>query len=251
MDLGLAGKIALVTGSSRGIGCTIAKTLHREGCCLALNGRSDAALGNTALALGERCSIHVADVTRPEDCRKLIAAVMQRWGRLDILVCNVGSGDSVPPGHENAAEWHRVLALNLLSATNMVEAARPYLRPSHGTIVCISSICGLQTLGAPVTYSGAKAALNAYVRGMARPLGGEGIRIVAVAPGNVFFQGGTWDKKLHNDRAAVTAMLDSQVALKRFGTPEEVGDIVAFLASPRAAFITGTIIVADGGQICT
>ncbi len=154
------------------------------------------------------------------------------------------------PGRESAVEWHRVLTLNLLTATNMVEAARPALQTHAGVVICISSICGLRSLGAPIAYSGAKAAMNAYVRGMARPLADDGIRIVAVAPGNIYFVGGTWDRKLREDRAAVTTMIEQQVALKRLGTPHEIANLVAFLASPQAAFITGTVIVADGGQIC-
>jgi 3-oxoacyl-[acyl-carrier protein] reductase len=116
-------------------------------------------------------------------------------------------------------------------------------------IVCVSSICGLAALGAPVTYSAAKAALNATVRGLARPLAHEGIRINAVAPGNILFDGGTWARKLAENKSDVEDMLAREVPLRRLGTPGEIADVVAFLASPRAAFITGTVIVADGGQL--
>jgi 3-oxoacyl-[acyl-carrier protein] reductase len=116
-------------------------------------------------------------------------------------------------------------------------------------IVCVSSICGLAALGAPVTYSAAKAALNATVRGLARPLALEGIRINAVAPGNILSPDGTWARKLAENRPAVDEMLARDVPMRRLGKPEEIADIVAFLASPRAAFITGTVIVADGGQL--
>jgi 3-oxoacyl-[acyl-carrier protein] reductase len=116
-------------------------------------------------------------------------------------------------------------------------------------IVCVSSICGLAALGAPVTYSAAKAALNATVRGLARPLAQKGIRINAVAPGNILFEGGTWARKLAENKAGVEDMLAREVPLRRLGKPDEIADVVGFLASPRAAFITGTVIVADGGQL--
>jgi 3-oxoacyl-[acyl-carrier protein] reductase len=178
----------------------------------------------------------------------LAADAASRWGGLDILVCNAGSGQSVPPGMETEAEWRRVLDLNLFSALNMISAARPHMRRG-GAIVCISSICGLAALGAPVTYSAAKAALNAAVRGLARPLAGNGLRINAVAPGNILFPGGTWARKLAEDKASVDAMLAREVAMVRLGKPEEIADLAVFLASPRAGFVTGTVYVADGGQL--
>ncbi|MCJ9700932.1 SDR family NAD(P)-dependent oxidoreductase [Bradyrhizobium sp. SHOUNA76] len=116
-------------------------------------------------------------------------------------------------------------------------------------IVCISSIAGMAALGAPVTYYAAKAALNATVRGLARPLALEGIRINAVAPGNILSADGTWARKIAENKHAVDDMLQREVALRRLGTPEEIADVVTFLASPRAAFITGSVMVADGGQL--
>jgi 3-oxoacyl-[acyl-carrier protein] reductase len=144
-----------------------------------------------------------------------------------------------------------VMDLNLFAATNMMEAARPLMArgSSDRAIVCISSIAGMAALGAPVTYYAAKAALNATVRGLARPLALEGIRINAVAPGNILSPDGTWARKIAENKQAVDDMLQREVALRRLGTPEEIADVVAFLASPRAAFITGSVMVADGGQL--
>lgn len=251
MKLELDGRVALITGASRGIGLAIAQALAAEGTQLALAARGPKGLRQASADIGGHASSHIADVTDPAAALALAREVEQQHGRIDILICNVGSGASVPPGQETAAEWRRALDLNLFATTNMIEAARPVMQRGTGdrAIVCISSIRGLAALGAPVTYSAAKAALNATVRGLARPLAADGIRINAVAPGNILFEGGTWSRKLAENRAGVEDMLAREVPLRRLGTPAEIADVVSFLASPRAAFITGTVIVADGGQL--
>lgn len=251
MDLGLKDRVALVTGASRGIGLGIARALAAEGCRVALNARGHEALAAAANTLAAETSVHTADVRSESAAKTLIADVVRRWGTLDIVVCNVGSGASVPPGQETEAEWRRVLDLNLMTATNTVAAARLELAKHRGdrAILCVSSICGLAALGAPVTYSAAKAALNATVRGLARPLAAEGIRINALAPGNILFEGGTWARKLGEAPEAVAAMLARDVPVQRFGTVEEIAAIAVFLVSPKASFITGTVVVADGGQL--
>jgi 3-oxoacyl-[acyl-carrier protein] reductase len=248
MDLDLAGKTALVTGSSKGLGKTIAQALHKEGCNVVLNGREAFALEHLCAELGERATAIAADVTDAKSCRDMVIETEKRFGKIDILVCNVGSGRSVPPGRENPSEWRRMLDLNLASTTNMVEAATESLARTHGAVLCISSICGIEALGAPVTYSAAKAALNAYVRGMARPLGHRGIRINAIAPGNLVFEGSVWERKLKEDAVAVEQMLQREVALRRLGKAEEIADYALFLVSPRSAFATGAVFVVDGGQ---
>lgn len=249
MNLDLVGKTALITGSSRGLGKTIAQALHREGCQVVLNGRDASALKPLAQELGDRAIAIAADVSNPPSCQDLVKRTEEQFGKIDVLVCNVGSGRSVPPGQENLAEWNRVLGVNFTSTTNMVEAAADSLARTRGSIVCISSICGIEALGAPVTYSTAKAALNAYVRSIARPLGKRGIRINAVAPGNLIFEGSVWEKKQKENSAAVNDMLEREVSLRRLGRPEEIADFVLFLASARSTFATGAVFVVDGGQV--
>lgn len=248
MDLGLSGKTALVTGSSRGIGFAIAAALDAEGCTVALNGRSDAGLMAAAARLPGAIAVS-GDVSTAHGARNVVERAVGSLGHLDILVCNVGGGKSVAPGEESHEEWQRMFALNLWSATNSVEAARNALAASGGAIVCVSSICGFEVIpGAPVTYSAAKAALHAYVRGIARPLGKEGIRINAVAPGNILFDESTWSRKLAEDPEAVNALLHREVALGRLGTVREVANLVTYLASPLAGFATGGVWTLDGGQ---
>ena len=132
----------------------------------------------------------------------------------------------------------------------MVEAGRQVLAASRGAIVCISSICGQEVVpGAPLTYSAAKAALNAYVRGMARPLGKDGVRINAIAPGNILFEGSVWQRRINEDAVAVEQMLERDVALAKLGTPGDIANLALWLATPAASFCTGSIFVADGGQV--
>jgi 3-oxoacyl-[acyl-carrier protein] reductase len=251
VQLQLQGKSVLVTGSSKGIGRAIAEAFLAEGAEVAFNGRNADELERivAAQAGGKAIAIR-GDVSKPDQARAVIEQVLAVFGKLDVLVCNVGSGRSVSPGKETHEEWLRVFDLNLWSSTNMVEAGRNALAKSGGAIVCISSVCGQElVLGAPLTYSAAKAALNAYVRGISRPLGKQGVRINAIAPGNILFEGSVWQRKLNEDAAAVEQMLARDVALTRLGAPLDVANLALWLASPVASFCTGSIFVVDGGQV--
>ncbi len=249
MNLDLAGKVALVSGSCRGIGKAVAVTLGREGCRVLFNGRDEKALEAAVSGQDFDCATFCGDISDPATARGAVAAAVARWGSLDVLVANVGSGSSpVPLGAESESEWLRVLRVNLLSATNLVEAALPEMEKNGGSILCVSSICGLYAMGAPIAYSAAKAALNSYVQGMARPLAKKGIRLNAILPGNILFPGGSHERRLRENPDAVKSFVEREVPMTRFGTPEEIADFAAFLSSPRAGFSTGALFVVDGGQ---
>lgn len=254
MDLKLNDRKAIVTGSTRGIGKKIAEQLLIEGCCVGINGR-DYGEVKTAVTelqdtfgknkvLGFQC-----DCTVEDSIKELARQINQTWGTLDILVCNVGSGRSVALLAETLQEWRRVVELNLFSMTTTIQYALPLLKNSkEASIVLISSICGVEALGAPIAYSVAKAGVAALAGNLAAPLAKEGIRINVVSPGNIMFPGSVWEKKMVNDQGQVEAMICRDVPIGRFGTAEEIADAVAFLASPRAGFITGANLVIDGGQ---
>lgn len=249
MQSDLVGKTALITGSSRGVGRAIAKRLLTEGCQVVINGRDVDSLKIAAQELC--CTAAIAgDVSKPDGAIKVVGETIATLGKLDILVCNVGSGQSVPAGSETYDEWMRIFDLNFWSTTNTIEAARGALAESRGVIVCISSICGLQVIpDAPLTYSVAKAALHAYVKGSALPFGKQGIRINAIALGNIVFAGSVWEKKMKNHPLEVQRMLEYAVSLGRLGSPEDAANLVAFLASSQAAFATGGVWRLDGGQV--
>jgi len=248
VDLDLRGKRALITGSSRGIGRAIAAAFAGEGARICMNGRDRTALDTAAASLGAAQS--AGDLSEEETARRVVTEAIRALGGLDLLVCNVGNGTSVPPGEEDEAEMTRMLRLNLGSAANAVRAARPHLATGQdAAVVCISSIAGHASIGAPTGYTAAKAALNSYVASMARPLASDGIRINAISPGNIHFEGGAWWRRQRDNPSGVAAMLETAVPLRRFGRTQEIADLACFLASPRAAFITGAVIVADGGQL--
>jgi len=247
MDLEYKDKVAFVTGSSKGIGYAIATKLKQEGCKVIINGRDHSAANEAAFKID--ADFVVGDICVNDNAKKVVDKAYNIYGRLDILVCNVGSGVSVAPGLENDDEWQRVMNLNLYSAVKVVSHARPYLKFSKGTILCISSICGRAALGAPIAYSAAKAALNSYVINSARYLAKENIRVNALLPGNVLFPGSTWETKKIKNPEIVETMLNNEVALKRFATVEEIANWAAFLCSSVSSFATGALFTVDGGQL--
>ena len=247
MNFNLKGKNVLITGSSKGIGLGIARQFFKEGCNIVLNGRS--ANGQLAVATIAGSHYVAGDVSTEGGARRVVNKAAEILGSLDVVICNVGSGTSVKPGQESLAAWHKAFSLNFFSTTCTVEAATCHLEKSSGVVICISSICGCEVIpGAPVTYSVAKAALNAYIRGVSRPLGDQGIRICGLAPGNILFDGSVWDRKMSEDPRAVTEMLFENVALKAFGNLEQIASLATFLASPKSNFTTGSVWVIDGGQ---
>ena len=198
MDLKLDGKRVLVTGSSRGIGLKIAQKFSHEGCKVVLNSRAE--IPRATIDLAQAYGGVAGDVSSERGARAVVESSLDMLGELDILICNVGSGKSVPPGQENREAWTASFDTNFFSTAFVVQAAAGPLGLTNGVIICISSICGSEVVpGAPVTYSVAKAALNAYIKGISRPLGDQGIRICGISPGNIMFEGSVWDSKVKED----------------------------------------------------
>lgn len=243
-------KTVLVTGSTKGIGLDIAKNFIYNGAKVAINSRNKIDIKNTIKKLGAN-NIYSAcgDVSNSKDSKKVFKSVMKSMGKLEILVCNVGSGESVKPGEENHLEWKKAFDKNFWSAINIIESCKNELIRNKGVIICISSICGSELIpNAPTTYSVAKSALNTYVKSISRPFGNLGLRINAVSPGNILFKGSVWEKKIKKNKKEVIKLIDQNVSLKKIGIPQDISNLVLWLSSDKANFITGTIITADGGQ---
>lgn len=254
MDLGLQDKVVLVTGSSRGIGLSIAENFLTEGAMVVITGRNLDSLNKAIKILSSKYSCekifsYQGDLTCEDNIKICVDSIIERWGRIDILVANIGSGKSKPGVEVERDEWLRMLNINLLGAMDAVRVVVPVMRRlGGGSIVFTASIAGLEAIGAPVPYSVAKVGLIKACKDYSLILAEDNIRINAVAPGNIKFPGGRWEEIIADNPEIVDTYIKRAVPMKRFGTPEEIANIVVFLASERASFVTGACIVADGGQ---
>jgi len=253
MDLSLDDKKVLITGASRGIGLAVAESFLQEGAktCLVSRG-SNALFENEKILQGvyglENTFACKCNCTNVESLNSLKSEVEDRWRGLDIVVVNVGDGRSVSAALPNDEQWQKTWNSNFESALQTARAFLPMLKKSKGCLLFISSITGMEAFGAPTDYSTAKSAIISLAKNMARKLAYENVRVNVVAPGNVYFKGGSWDEKVQQDKKHVDEVIKSTVPMNRFATPKEIADSVVFLCSNRASFITGTTLVIDGGQ---
>jgi len=248
MDLGLANKRALVTGASRGIGLAIAHALAGEGCRVAICARGADGLERALGALGDGHHGVVADVTAEEGARAVVESTVAAFGGLDLLVTNVGKSRARHFSDVDAADLAFSLDMNLWSAAHVCLAALPHLRAAGGgAITMIASIWGREGGGAP-GYNVAKAGVISLAKAMARDLAGEGIRVNSVAPGSILFPGGGWDRRRQADPDGIAAFVEQSIPMGRFGTPEEVARVVAFVSSPAASWMSGSCVTVDGCQ---
>ena len=254
MDLELSGKVAIVTGGSRGLGFAAARALIGEGASVVVCARGAETLARAAADLqqsavsGARVAFVAADVSREAGTQKVIDTAISEFGRIDVVVNNVGSAKGAGLEATTDADWQDALDQTLFPAIRMSRLAVPHLRKQGGgAIVIVSSIFGRES-GGRMTYNAVKAAEISLAKSLAQQLARDRIRVVSVAPGSTLFEGGSWWKRQQADPEGIAKFVAQELPFGRFGKPEEIGAAIAFLASPKASWISGTTVVVDGCQ---
>ena len=243
MDLGLSGRTALVSGGTRGIGLAIARTLAAEGARVVVAARTPSDVEQVARELGGTGA--AADLTTEEGCR---AAIEASGGEPEVVVNNLGLRAGSGWHDTGVVELEAALAGNLFPAVRLSQLALPAMRRrGWGRIVVVSSLFGREAGGAPA-YNVAKAAEISLVKSLAREVGRDGVTVNCVAPGSILFEGGSWWRRQQADPEGIAAFVQRELPLGRFGSPEEVAAVVAFLCSAPASLVAGACWAVDGAQ---
>ncbi|WP_102347823.1 SDR family NAD(P)-dependent oxidoreductase [Bacillus sp. Marseille-P3661] len=248
MDLGLHGKNILVTGGSKGIGKAIAKVFVDEGANVSIAARDIKILQKAKEELGGNVTIYQADITNATDREKLLKAFIEQNKTIDVLVNNAGGSNGSTVEETSMELFQAALDLNYFSAVHLSKLAVEQMKKAgSGAIINITSVYGRES-GGKVTYNNAKAALISFTKALADEVIPFGIRVNSVAPGSILHESGNWKRRLEEDPEKIQAFIKADIPAGRFGTAEEVANVVSFLASEKASWIVGVSINVDGGQ---
>jgi 3-oxoacyl-[acyl-carrier protein] reductase len=253
LDLQLKGKSAIITGSSRGLGLASAKALVAEGCRVCICARGAEALNRAADELrkigGEGMVVAVAvDLTTADGAENVVNASLEAFGGIDILINNVAAAKGTGIADTPDAEWQQAIDHTLFPAIRMSRLVVPHMKTrGGGSILMIASVWGRES-GGRMTYNAVKAAEISLAKSMAQQLAKDNIRVNSLAPGSILFPGGSWDARQKADPEGIAEFIRRELPFGRFGRAEEVASAVAFLASPRASWISGSCVTVDGCQ---
>lgn len=246
MDLGIEGKVALVTAATRGIGLGIAQALAREGARVSVVARTEPDVRRIAESINGFGV--AADLTTDEGCARAVEETQKQLGPIDILVNNFGARAGSSWSDTGPNEFQAAFAGNLMVTARVTRLVQPGMEQrSWGRVVVISSVWGREAGGAPA-YNAAKAAENSFVKSLAREVAGRGVTVNAVAPGSILWEGGGWQRRQQADPQGIAEFVHREMPLGRFGTPEEVAAVVVFVCSAQATLLNGACINVDGGQ---
>jgi 3-oxoacyl-[acyl-carrier protein] reductase len=250
VELGLRDRVAIVTGSSRGIGRATAEALAAEGARVVLNARGAEVLEQTARELraqGGQVLAVPADVMTVDGCEQLVRTTLDELGQVDILINNVGGGAAASVTEADDA-WQAAYDWTFWPSLRLSRLVAPHLRRQRrGVIVMVASIYGRER-GGRAAYQVVKSAQISLAKALALELAPDNVRVLSVAPGSILFPGGSWWRRREADPEAMAAFVQHDMPLGRFGTPREVGDVICFLCSDRASLMTGASVQVDGGQ---
>ncbi|WP_416149030.1 SDR family NAD(P)-dependent oxidoreductase [Salipaludibacillus sp. HK11] len=247
MDLQLKGKKVLVTGGSKGIGKGIAKAFLEEKANVGIVARGKDDLNKAKLDL-PGVEIFQADLIKEEERTEVFEQFMNTFGEIDILINNVGGSSGGKTLDTTMAQFEEAMQLNYFSAVQFSQlAAQEMKKKKQGSIINISSIFGRESGGKP-TYNSAKAAMISFTKSLADELVRDGIRVNGVAPGSILHPTGNWQKRLKETPEKIAKFVEEEIPARRFGSVEEVAEVVVFLASERAKWVIGATLNVDGGQ---
>ena len=251
MDLGLNGKVAMITGASRGLGRAMAQALAAEGMRLSICARGAQALDQTAAELkagGAQVIANAADVNDSSAMQAWVGSTVKQFGGVDVMVNNAGGARVGALAQLDEAAWHDAFELNFFSAVRLSRlCAAEMEKRGGGSIINISSIYGREA-GGPLTYNASKAAMISFTKMLARELAPKAVRVNSIAPGSILYPGGTWEGLFKANPAFEKDFVAHEFPAGRLGRPDEVAYAVVMLASPRASWITGTCVPVDGAQ---
>lgn len=241
-------KIALITGSSKGIGLSIAKELDQAGIKVLINSRNQINK-NLFKNFINQPEHYKFDVTSFKQTEKSLKKIKKKYKKLDYLICNAGYSSSPKSRKFDITEWKNIFEKNFFSTLNSIFLYRKLFNNNKKKkIICISSVSGSYVSAAPSTYAIAKSTLNNFVKHVSKSLTRENIILNCVSPGNIFFKGGVWDKKLLKNKRFYLDYIKKEVPENRLGQPNEIANLVTYLCSEKSSFINGSVINIDGGQ---